>query len=225
MSSTVTSMDKLAHIRAHPPLCPTLHSVTQHIQGLLFIAWDELLDEWPFIVDARQCYEAHTGNGDVTKRREVPDRDCTCCGNFKNLSKKHTHEVSCDEISNADVKNYLKDATESRRDVTSTDTMTLVILPYITVVNLAAVVGLRDPLWTHSLFSLDWLVWETLEYNLLVLTCSLKKALSTGIRLPWQGQLRLALSPFMSLYHSAFCLLTWSVFPHIFCATCYLWHV
>lgn len=33
----------------------------------------------------------------------------------------------------------------------------------------------------------------TLGYNLLVLTCSLKKALSTGIRLSWQGQLRLAL--------------------------------
>ena len=26
--------------------------------------------------------------GDVTKRREVPGRDCTCCGNLKNLSKK-----------------------------------------------------------------------------------------------------------------------------------------
>lgn len=42
-------------------------------------------------------------------------------------------------------------------------------------------------------FSADWPVWETLGYNLLVLTCSLKKALSTGIRLSWQGQLSLAL--------------------------------
>lgn len=37
--------------------------------------------------------------------------------------KKNTHdELSCDEISNADVKSYLTDATESRRDVISTDT-------------------------------------------------------------------------------------------------------
>lgn len=49
MSSTVTSTDKLAHhIGAHPPPCPTHHSVTQHVQGLLLIAWDELLDEWSF---------------------------------------------------------------------------------------------------------------------------------------------------------------------------------
>lgn len=49
-------------------------------------------------------------------------------------------------------------------------------------------------------FCVDWLVWETLEYNLPALTCSLKKALSTGIRLSWQGQLRLALT--VSLYVS-----------------------
>lgn len=74
-----------------------------------------------------------------------------------------------------------------------------------------ALVGLRIQWGPYSLFSVDWLVLETLEYNLLALTCSLKKALSTGIRLSWQGQLRLALSLFMSLfmclYHAAVCLL------------------
>lgn len=49
-----------------------------------------------------------------------------------------------------------------------------------------------DPLWTH-LFYCGLASVGTLGYNLLVLTCSLKKALSTGIRLSWQGQLRLAL--------------------------------
>lgn len=38
-----------AHRRAHPPPCPALHTVTQHIQGLLFIAGDEPLHEWPFM--------------------------------------------------------------------------------------------------------------------------------------------------------------------------------
>lgn len=67
------------------------------------------------------------------------------------------------------------------------------------------------PLQTHSLFSVDWPVWETLEYNLLVLTCSLKKALSTGIRLSWQGQLRLALT--VSVYVSLSpCFLSFTVF-------------
>lgn len=70
-------------------------------------------------------------------------------------------------------------------------------------------VGDKDPI---LFFSLDWLVWETLKHNLLALTCSLKKALSTGIRLSWQGQLRLTLSPFMCLYHSGWCLFTASVF-------------
>lgn len=70
-------------------------------------------------------------------------------------------------------------------------------------------VGDKDPI---LFFSLDWLVWETLKHNLLALTCSLKKALSTGIRLSWQGQLRLTLSPFMCLYHSGWCLFTASLF-------------
>lgn len=55
-----------------------------------------------------------------------------------------------------------------------------------------SVVGLRAH-YGPACFSADWPVWETLGYNLLVLTCSLKKALSTGIRLSWQGQLSLAL--------------------------------
>lgn len=80
----------------------------------------------------------------------------------------------------------------------------------------------EDPLWTHSLFSVDWLVWETLEYNLLALTCSLKKALSTGIRLSWQGQLRLALT--VSLYVSlSRCFLSFDLISLvIFWSTCYL---
>ena len=36
---------------------------------------------------------------------------------------------------------------------------------------------------TWFLFVLDWLVQDTEEHNLVALTCSLKKALSTGIRL------------------------------------------
>lgn len=68
----------------------------------------------------------------------------------------------------------------------------------------------EDPLRTHSLFCVDWLVWETLEHNLLALTCSLKKALSTGIRLSWQGQLRLALT--VSLYVSlSLCFLSFTL--------------
>lgn len=52
------------HSSPHPPPCPSHHSVTQHIQGLLFVAVDELLNEWPFIMDAPLCNKAHTGEED-----------------------------------------------------------------------------------------------------------------------------------------------------------------
>lgn len=183
MSSTVTSTDKLAHIRAHPPPWATLHLVTQHIQGLLFIAWDELLNEW-LLSWMPLC--AQKGASVAWQRKD--GSGFTCC---RNTQWPH-----------ADIRNYLSSSTKEQKS--KDEELSFLGLFSITIGYYYCWFILHgrpeDPLCTHSLFGSDWLVWETLEYNLLALTCSLKKALSTGIRLSWQGQLKL--TPTVSLYVS-----------------------
>lgn len=104
--------------------------------------------------------------------------------------------------SHADIRNYLSSSTKEQKS--KDEELSFLGLFSITIGYYYCWFILHgrpeDPLCTHSLFGSDWLVWETLEYNLLALTCSLKKALSTGIRLSWQGQLKL--TPTVSLYVS-----------------------
>lgn len=169
---------------AHSCPSPSLGNlVTQHIQGLFFIAWDELLNEW-LLSWMPLC--AQKGASVAWQRKD--GSGFTCCRNT--------------QWSHADIRNYLSSSTKEQKS--KDEELSFLGLFSITIGYYYCWFILHgrpeDPLCTHSLFGSDWLVWETLEYNLLALTCSLKKALSTGIRLSWQGQLKL--TPTVSLYVS-----------------------
>lgn len=186
MSSTVTSTDKLAHTRAHPPpllVQPPLGYTTYYtgitLGSMRWAAWwVAFYRGCPSVLWCAKGKRRWQVNGDILPvvelwflKKKLFDRT------IQKMRSNAGARMQALEFSSerSDWEPDGKDQ-EMRRAIFR---WLFVVALSITDINLSAVGGLR----THSLFSVDWPVWETLEYNLLVLTCSLKKALSTGIRL------------------------------------------